>query len=234
MASLAANVAVAEPTATGRVIVAWPSFALIALLRVADSFRCAGPRTLACRVSGLPGLAPGRVPRPWLAPTGLVASGRTRGRGLGEPRSGWPRCPGAGLPVGAGQSVWGWLAAVGPLPYLPVMNISYVVTGGLVGVRGRPRSRSGDRRLSGDPGIADRQSRACSGAAWQSACRRPSGVAAAVADAGLTLVLAGVGVACSSDTAGSSACGATNRMHAVLRGGTSTTTADSGTAICPR
>jgi hypothetical protein len=30
MASLTANVAVAEPTATGRVIVAWPSFALIA------------------------------------------------------------------------------------------------------------------------------------------------------------------------------------------------------------
>jgi hypothetical protein len=30
LASLAANVAVAEPTATGRVIVAWPSFALIA------------------------------------------------------------------------------------------------------------------------------------------------------------------------------------------------------------
>jgi Protein of unknown function (DUF2637) len=30
MASLAANVAVAEPTATGRVIAAWPSFALIA------------------------------------------------------------------------------------------------------------------------------------------------------------------------------------------------------------
>jgi len=29
-ASLAANVAVAEPTATGRVIAAWPSFALIA------------------------------------------------------------------------------------------------------------------------------------------------------------------------------------------------------------
>jgi Protein of unknown function (DUF2637) len=29
MASLAANVAVAEPTATGRVIAAWPSFALI-------------------------------------------------------------------------------------------------------------------------------------------------------------------------------------------------------------
>ena len=30
MASLAANVAVAEPTATGRVYAAWPSFALIA------------------------------------------------------------------------------------------------------------------------------------------------------------------------------------------------------------
>jgi hypothetical protein len=30
MASLAANVAVAEPTVTGRVIAAWPSFALIA------------------------------------------------------------------------------------------------------------------------------------------------------------------------------------------------------------
>jgi hypothetical protein len=29
VASLAANVAVAEPTATGRVIAAWPSFALI-------------------------------------------------------------------------------------------------------------------------------------------------------------------------------------------------------------
>ena len=30
VASLPANVAVAEPTATGRVIAAWPSFALIA------------------------------------------------------------------------------------------------------------------------------------------------------------------------------------------------------------
>lgn len=30
VASLAANVAVAEPTATGRVVAAWPSFALIA------------------------------------------------------------------------------------------------------------------------------------------------------------------------------------------------------------
>jgi hypothetical protein len=30
VASLAANVAVAQPTATGRVIAAWPSFALIA------------------------------------------------------------------------------------------------------------------------------------------------------------------------------------------------------------
>jgi hypothetical protein len=52
VASLAANVAAAEPTATGRVIAAWPSFALIAsyellmrqTLRAAEA-SIAGPLT---------------------------------------------------------------------------------------------------------------------------------------------------------------------------------------------
>ncbi|MGI8449942.1 MAG: hypothetical protein ACR2MP_22730 [Streptosporangiaceae bacterium] len=42
VASLAANVAVAEPTATGRVIAAWPSFALIASYELLMR-RSAGP-----------------------------------------------------------------------------------------------------------------------------------------------------------------------------------------------
>lgn len=44
VASLAANVAVAEPRATGREIAAWPSFALIGsyemLMRQVPAFRC--------------------------------------------------------------------------------------------------------------------------------------------------------------------------------------------------
>jgi hypothetical protein len=49
VASLAANVAVAEPTATGRMIAAWPSFALIAsyelLMRQVRRATYAGPRS---------------------------------------------------------------------------------------------------------------------------------------------------------------------------------------------
>jgi Protein of unknown function (DUF2637) len=70
VASLAANVAVAEPTATGRVIAAWPSFALIGsyelLMRqvrsAADRAQsgCGGSRRRPSREAALEGPAPGR------------------------------------------------------------------------------------------------------------------------------------------------------------------------------
>jgi hypothetical protein len=50
-ASLAANVAVAQPTATGRVIAAWPSFALIGSYELLmRQVRCAADGTRACLV----------------------------------------------------------------------------------------------------------------------------------------------------------------------------------------
>jgi hypothetical protein len=71
VASLAANVAVAEPTATGRVIAAWPSFALIAayellmrqVRRNATASRRPSLRKLGPRTSRREGLV-GYVPRP--------------------------------------------------------------------------------------------------------------------------------------------------------------------------
>jgi hypothetical protein len=76
VASLAANVAVAEPSATGRVIAAWPSFALIAayelLMRQVrrSATRLTGPR------EPLPRQAESEVPR-----VSVASSGRT-GRDL--------------------------------------------------------------------------------------------------------------------------------------------------------
>ena len=106
VASLAANVAVAEPTATGRVIAAWPSFALIASyeLLMRQVRHAAGARTSRQRS----GSTAGQEPRHRLADSmsgGLM--GRGRQGAAGERRcwrgSGrWPtvavtaRCPPAG------------------------------------------------------------------------------------------------------------------------------------------
>jgi Protein of unknown function (DUF2637) len=96
VASLAANVAVAEPTATGRVIAAWPSFALIAshelLMRQVRRTAEAGPSR---RRSG------GVCQRP--------ASASSTGRpGAQRPAAG-------GRPVGRGRQVqelaWQWALA---------------------------------------------------------------------------------------------------------------------------
>ena len=54
-ASLAANVAVAEPMATGRVIAAWPSFALIAAYELLmRQVRRSAAASRACASSGRP------------------------------------------------------------------------------------------------------------------------------------------------------------------------------------
>jgi len=82
-ASLAANVAVAEPMATGRVIAAWPPFALIAsyellmrqVRRAADaSVLRQRPGEIRGRLAGMPDLAGGR------------ADGRRRDAGDGPAR----------------------------------------------------------------------------------------------------------------------------------------------------
>ena len=97
VASLAANVAVAEPTATGRVIAAWPSFALIASYEL---LMRPGPP------------APPRPPRPGSGPAGSAADPNARHRPAGAVFSGLtpgraglaqPGSPGAGVAVGAGQ-----------------------------------------------------------------------------------------------------------------------------------
>jgi Protein of unknown function (DUF2637) len=81
VASLAANVAVAEPTATGRVIAAWPSFSLIAAyeLLMRQVRRAAETSTagLSARATARP--AGARVPSPDRkpAPAVPVAVGRT-------------------------------------------------------------------------------------------------------------------------------------------------------------
>jgi len=48
VASLAANVAVAEPTLTGRVIVAWPSFALTASWELISQVRGGSSHQVVC------------------------------------------------------------------------------------------------------------------------------------------------------------------------------------------
>ena len=62
VASLAANVAVAEPTATGRVIAAWPSFALIAAyeLLMRQVRRSAGQPQAAAQKARAADFPPGR------------------------------------------------------------------------------------------------------------------------------------------------------------------------------
>jgi Protein of unknown function (DUF2637) len=72
VASLAANVAVAEPTATGRVIAAWPSFSLIAAYELLmRQVRCAAETSTADRPvratnrpAGAVALSPDRKPAP--------------------------------------------------------------------------------------------------------------------------------------------------------------------------
>jgi|SRR5580698_596460 hypothetical protein len=96
-ASLTAKVAVAEPAATGRVIAAWPSFALIASYEL---LMRPGPP------------APPRPPRPGSGPAGSAADPNARHRPAGAVFSGLtpgraglaqPGSPGAGVAVGAGQ-----------------------------------------------------------------------------------------------------------------------------------
>ena len=85
VASLAANVAVAEPTATGRVIAAWPSFALIASyeLLIRQVRRAAEVGTSRERSGGVRG-------RPGTARHRLGAAGkRSCWRGSGR----WPTGP---------------------------------------------------------------------------------------------------------------------------------------------
>jgi hypothetical protein len=74
VASLAANVAVAEPTATGRVIAAWPSFALIA----AYELLMRQVRRSAADGTGSLGRSPGPQPVP------RVAAGKP-GRDMSRP-----------------------------------------------------------------------------------------------------------------------------------------------------
>ena len=86
VASLAANVAVAEPTATGRVIAAWPSFALIAAYELLmRQVRCAagstpGNKQVAQRRSVMNQANPARpfssaAPLPALHSIGLAEAG---------------------------------------------------------------------------------------------------------------------------------------------------------------
>ena len=81
-ASLAANVAVAQPTATGRVIAAWPSFALIAAyeLLMRQVRRSAQPRQAAAEkpVADLP---PGRPRRECAASADRSSGPAPRGEG---------------------------------------------------------------------------------------------------------------------------------------------------------
>jgi len=112
-ASLAANVAVAEPSATGRIIAAWPSFALIAAyeLLMRQVRRAAEARPSRRRVpSGRPSAAAAGVvaagpvtarhsaARARTAPRGGRAggSGWMRGGGLRTIGRGMARCPPAG------------------------------------------------------------------------------------------------------------------------------------------
>ena len=83
VASLAANVAVAEPTATGRVIAAWPSFALIASYEVLmRQVRRAAEAGTSWQRSGQARIRPGRA---WPAGRPRVkrpdAAVRSAGRG---------------------------------------------------------------------------------------------------------------------------------------------------------
>jgi hypothetical protein len=107
-ASLAANVAVAEPTATGRVIAAWPSFALIASYELSDA---AGPPCLRGR----------RIPAAvrWhpRAASKQFIGGSTRCSAAGCRETvgcALPKISGGGVAVGPGQPDRRRLASLGP------------------------------------------------------------------------------------------------------------------------
>ena len=110
MASLAANVAVAEPTVTGRVIAAWPSFALIAsyelLMRQARraAAETAEPGRRSPRSAGPAAALPAPVSlHRRLSPLQLVAGrlawirGSMLGSGLRKTGPRMARCPRAGI-----------------------------------------------------------------------------------------------------------------------------------------
>jgi hypothetical protein len=77
VASLAANVAVAEPTATGRIIAAWPSFSLIAAYELLMRQVRRAADTAACRQRPRRSVSP--------APAGVRASAATIGVGTAKP-----------------------------------------------------------------------------------------------------------------------------------------------------
>jgi hypothetical protein len=82
-ASLAANVAVAEPTATGRVIAAWPSFALIApyellMRQVRRAAEAGAPRQRSGVVRSRPAGASSGDRTPVRRPAGVEPAGRGR------------------------------------------------------------------------------------------------------------------------------------------------------------
>jgi len=105
VASLAANVAVAEPSVTGRVIAAWPSFALIASYELLmRQVRRAADASLSRQGSGPPCIRPGARSaraeggRPGgLRPIAGGGSVRRERAGRGS--------VGEGMAVGAGQPV---------------------------------------------------------------------------------------------------------------------------------
>jgi hypothetical protein len=100
VASLAANVAVAEPTLTGRVIAAWPSFALIAAYELLM-------RQVSCAADA--GQSRQRASRPSNAAAAASAAGRTKTSGR---RSGVRR---TSARDGAGRELqlraWRWAQA---------------------------------------------------------------------------------------------------------------------------
>ena len=112
VASLAANVSVAEPTATGRVIAAWPSFALIGsyelLMRqmrsAPGSARASNPAARHRRVAGD---ATSARPQSSVSPQGRATPGVT-----GSEAGGGRELQFAGLAVGAGQPGQRRLASV--------------------------------------------------------------------------------------------------------------------------
>lgn len=102
VASLAANVAVAEPTAVGRVIAAWPSFALIgayellmrqvritAADRVEPREPLPQPRPAGPAPSVPVGPAPGRLTASGRRPVPAPGNGRAVGRGLRQDAWQW-------------------------------------------------------------------------------------------------------------------------------------------------
>ena len=88
-ASLAANVAVAEPTMTGRVIAAWPSFALIGsyellMRQIRATTAQAPPRRSITRTH-----APSAVPTPQIGPAAINQHERASGRSLRQDALAW-------------------------------------------------------------------------------------------------------------------------------------------------